>query len=140
MERDTERQAEIDRIKHDLDVLRARHAGYRRLAQILKWFCIGAGLVLAIVALALSVRLFMVDALRGAFCIAALLIFAPALVWLIGSCGLRWIDLATPRMRGIYSPDFFKPDGLRRPSRSEADATEQQISACEQRLSELEAG
>jgi hypothetical protein len=80
----------------------------------------------------------MFDALYGLFYLAALLIFIPALIWMIRLSGLRWIDLAAPRMRGIYHPDFFSPDRPPRPSRSEAEATQQQIAAYEQRLSELD--
>jgi len=132
-----ERDIEIAQIKHALAILRTRYAGYQRLARILKSGFLAVGLMLTIGALAAAVKLFMVDALYGLFCLAALLIFAPALVWMIRSTGLRWIDLAAPRMRGIYHPDFFSPDCPPRPSRSEAEVTEQQIAAYEQRLSEL---
>ena len=132
-----EREIEIAQIKHALDILRTRYAGYQRLARVLKSIAIAVGLILAVGALASIVKLFMADALFGLFCLAALLIFGPALIWLIRSSGLRWIDLAAPRMRGIYHPDFFSPDCPPRPSRSEAEVTEQQIAAYEQRLSEL---
>ena len=133
-----ERDIEIAQLKHDLEILRTRYAGYQRLARILKSVFLAAGLVLAIGALAAAVKLFMADALGGLFCLAALLIFGPALVWIIRLTGLRWIDLAAPRMRGIYHPDFFSPDCPPRPSRSEAEMTQQQIAAYEQRLSELD--
>ncbi len=133
MERDIERA----QIKHALETLRARYAGYQRLARILKSVFLTAGLILAIGALAAAIKLFMADAIAGLFCLAALLIFGPALVWIIRLTGLRWIDLAAPRMRGIYHPDFFSPDCPPRPSRSEAELTQQQIAAYEQRLSEL---
>src|SRR5580698_382443 len=132
-----ERDMEIAQLKHDLEILRARYAGYQRLAIILKSVFMAAGLILAIGALAAAVKLVMADALYGLFCLAALLIFGPVLVWMIRSSGLRWIDLAAPRMRGIYHPDFFSPDCPPRPSRSEAEVTQQQIAAYEQRLSEL---
>jgi hypothetical protein len=61
----------------------------------------------------------------------------PPLCFMIRLTGLRRIDLAAPRMRGIYHPDFFSPDCPPRPSRSEAELTQQQIAAYEQRLSEL---
>ncbi len=94
--------------------------------------------LLAIGALALAIKLFLFDALYGVFFVAALLVFVPATIWLIKSTGLRWIDLATPQLRGIYHPDFFNPDGgLHRGARSEAELTEQQIFARERRLSEL---
>jgi hypothetical protein len=132
-----EREAEINQIKHDLEILRARNAVYQRTARILKSAYIALGFIVAIGALALAVRIFVFDVLYGLFYAAALLIFVTALVWAIRYTGIRWIDLAAPRLRGIYDPDFFKPDGPRRPTRSEAEVTEQQISDYERRLSEL---
>jgi hypothetical protein len=137
MEREMEREIEIEQIKHDLDVLRTRYTGYQRTAKILRYAYMAFGIVLASVALALAVKLFAFDALYGAFYVAALLIVVPVLFWMIRAMDLRWIDLAAPRMRGIYHPDFFKPDAPRRRSRSDAEVTEQQISDYERRLSEL---
>jgi hypothetical protein len=133
-----ERETETAQIKHDLEILRARYAAYQRLGRILKSIFTAAGLILAIGALASAVKLLMFDALYGMFYLAALLIFVPALVWMVRLTGLRWIDLAAPRMRGIYHPDFFDPDRPPRPSRSEAESTQQQIAAYEARLSELD--
>jgi hypothetical protein len=132
-----EREAEINQIKHDLEILQSRYAGYQRLVRIVKPVYIALGLILAIVVLALAVKIFVSDALYGLFFVAALLIFVPALVWSIRSAGIRWIDLAAPRVRGIYDPDFFNPDRARWPTRSEAAVTEQQIADYERRLSEL---
>jgi hypothetical protein len=132
-----EREAEIAQIKQDLEILRARYAGYQRLARIERPIFIVLGLILAIGALALAVEIFAFDVLYGLFYMAALLIFVTAWVWSIRYTGVRWIDLAAPRVRGIYAPDFFKPGGPRWPTRSEADVTEQQIADYERRLSEL---
>jgi hypothetical protein len=133
-----EREAEIDQIKRDLVILQSRYAQYRRIGEILRAVFMALTPLLAIGALALAVKLFLFDALYGVFFVAALLIFVPAMIWLIKSTGLRWIDLATPQLRGIYHPDFFNSDGsLRRGARSEAELTEQQIFARERRLSEL---
>jgi hypothetical protein len=133
-----EREAEIDQIKRDLVILQSRYAQYRRIGEILRAVFMALTPLLAIGALALAVKLFLFDALYGVFFVAALLIFVPAMIWLIKSTGLRWIDLATPQLRGIYHPDFFNSDdSLRRGARSEAELTEQQIFARERRLSEL---
>jgi hypothetical protein len=133
-----EREAEIDQIKRDLVILQSRYAQYRRIGEILRAVFMALTPLLAIGALALAVKLFLFDALYGVFFVAASLIFVPAMIWLIKSTGLRWIDLATPQLRGIYHPDFFNSDGsLRRGARSEAELTEQQIFARERRLSEL---
>ena len=75
-----ERDMEIAQLKHDLEILRTRYAGYQRLAIILKSVFMAAGLILAIGALAAAVKLVMADALYGLFCLAALLIFGPVLV------------------------------------------------------------
>jgi hypothetical protein len=133
-----ERDAEINQIKQDLVILQSRYAQYRRIAGILRAAFTTLMPLSVIGALALAVKLFLFDALYGVFFIAALLIFVPAMIWLIKSTGLRWIDLAAPQLRGIYHPDFFNPDGsLHRGARSEAELTEWQISALERRLSEL---
>ena len=133
---------EVGQLKHDLEILRTRYAGYQRLARIVRSIWISFGVILVVGALAAAVKLCTVDAVAGLFCIAALLIFVPAIVWVIGSCGLRWIDVATPRERRIsdriYYSSFFKPGSPIRPFRSEADSVEQQISDLEQRLTELE--
>jgi hypothetical protein len=133
-----EREAEINQIKRDLAILQSRYAQYRRIAGILRATFTALVPLSVIGALALAVKLFLFDALYGVFFIAALLIFVPAIIWLIKSAELRWIDLAALQLRGIYHPDFFYPDaGLHRGARSEAELTEQQISALERRLSEL---
>jgi hypothetical protein len=133
-----EREAEINQIKRDLIILQSRYAQYRRIARILR-AAFSALMPLSLIgALALAVKFFLFDALYGVFFVAALLIFVPALIWLIKSTELRWIDLAAPQLRGIYHPDFFNSDAnLHRGARSEAELTEQQISALERRLSEL---
>jgi hypothetical protein len=133
-----EHEPEINQIKRDLAILQSRYAQYRRIARILRAAFTALMLVSVIGALALAVKLFMFDALYGVFFVAALLIFVPTMIWLIKLTGLRWIDLAAPQLRGIYHPDFFNPDAsLHRRARSEAELTEQQISAYERRLSEL---
>ncbi len=133
-----EREAEINQIKRDLVILQSRYAQYRRIAGILRAAFTALMPLSVIGALALAVKLFLFDALYGVFFVAALLIFVPAIIWLIKSTELRWIDLAASQLRDIYHPDFFNPDArLHRGARSEAELTEQQISALERRLSEL---
>ena len=134
-----EREAEINQIKRDLIILQSRYAQYRRIAGILRAAFTALMPLSVIGALALAVKLFLFDALYGVFFVAALLIFVPAMIWLIKSTRLRWIDLAAPQLRGTYHPDFFNLDAsLHRGARSEAELTEQQIFTLEQRLSELE--
>jgi hypothetical protein len=133
-----ERAAEVNQIKRDLVILQSRYAQYRRMAGILRATFTALVPLSVIGALALAVKLFLFDALYGIFFVAALLIFVPAIIWLIKSAELRWIDLAASEWRGIYHPGFFYPDAsLHRGARSEAELTEQQISALERRLSEL---
>ena len=133
-----ERAAEINQIKRDLVILQSRYAQYRRMAGILRATFIALAPLSVIGALALAVKIFLFDALYCVFFVAALLIFVPAMIWLIKSAELRWIDLAASEWRGIYHPGFFYPDAsLHRGARSEAELKEQQISALERRLSEL---
>ncbi len=135
-----DRDAEIEQTKGELALLRGRYAQYGRMARILKAFCITVMLLLAIGALAFAVRFFLFDTLYGIFFIGALLVFVPGIAWLVGSLDLRWIDLASPQLRGIYSANFFYPDAdAHHRFRSFADLTEQQIADRERRLSELEA-
>src|ERR1700730_15129866 len=105
-----EREAEINQIKRDLAILQSRYAQYRRIAGILRATFTALVPLSVIGALALAVKLFLFDTLYGVFFIAALLIFVPAIIWLIKSAELRWIDLAALQLRGIYHPDFFYPD------------------------------
>src|SRR5271169_6358632 len=95
-----ERETEIDQIKRDLVILQSRYAQYRRIGTILRAISMALMPLLAIGALALAVKLFLFDALYGIFSVAALLVFVLAIIWLIKSTGLRWIDLATPQLRG----------------------------------------
>ena len=133
-----EREAEIDLIKRELAILRSRYAVYRRTARTVRVIVLATLPVLVIGALISAVMLFRSDLAYGALFLAAVLIFVPAVIWLIRSAELRWIDLATPQIRGIYHPDFFKSEfGSHRRVRSEADITEQQIADRERRLSEL---
>ena len=133
-----EHKAEINQIKRELAILRSRYALYCRMARIVRAFFIALMLLAAIGALASAVKLFRFDPLYGVFFVAALLILVLAVIWLIKSTGLRWIDSAAPQWSGIYHPDFFKPDrSSHRGARSEAELTEQQISDRERRLSEL---
>ena len=130
--------AEIEQTKRELALLRGRYAQYGRMARILKGFCVVVMLLLAIGALACAIRLFLFDTLYAIFFVGALLVFVPGIAWLAGSLDLRWIDLASPQLRGIYSANFFYPDAdAQRKFRSFADLTEQQIADRERRLSEL---
>jgi hypothetical protein len=132
-----ERDAEIDQIKQELAVLQARYARYRRIAQRVRSVFIVLAVVLAIGALAFAIELFLFDALYGAFFTGAIILFAGAMTWFTKSSGLRWIDVASPYFRGIYSPNFFYPDAQQPKPYSEADWLEQQIADRERRLSQL---
>lgn len=133
-----EREGEIEQIKRELTILQARYSLYRRLGRILRRIFMVLALALAIGALAFAVKLFLVDALNGLFFLSAVVLFASVIVWLITASGLRWIDVASPDIRGIYSPSFFYPELQSRTNiRSEAEFIEQQIAERETRLSEL---
>jgi len=130
--------AEVDQIKRELALLRNRYAFYGRLARILRAFFIALTILISIAALAIAIKLFLFDTLYAIFFVGALLVFVPGVAWLVGSLDLRWIDLASPQLRGVYSANFFYPDAdTQRRFRSFADLTEQQIADRERRLSEL---
>jgi hypothetical protein len=134
----TNRDVEIDRIKRELDVLRVRYAFYWRMGRILKLFCVTIIPLFAIGALALAIKLIQSDP-RSAIVFIAVGLFFGAIIWLIGSSDLRWIDLASGQIRGIYDPYFFYPDiDAHERRRSDAELIEQQIADRERRLSELD--
>jgi hypothetical protein len=133
-----DRDAEIEQIKQELALLRSRYAFYGRLAGILRAFFIALMILISIAALAMAIKLFLFDTLYAVFFVGALLAFIPSIAWLVGSLDLRWIYVASPQLRGIYSADFFYPDAdARRKFCSFADLTEQQIADRERRLTEL---
>jgi len=135
-----DRDAEIAQLKRELEILLARYALYRRMAGILKVFFVALGALVAVGAIAFAIKLFLSDVLYGVFFAGALLIFVPAMIWLVRASGLRWIDLADGSLRGIYLPHFYDPNkGLRMRVRSDAELLERQIVDYERRLSELEA-
>jgi hypothetical protein len=131
-----EREAEIEQIKQELSILQDRYSLYRRVAWILRSFFMVLMPVLAIVALAFAIKLFLFDTLYGIFFIGAVLLFIFVIILLVSSSNLRWIDVASPFFRSIYYPDFFYPD-LEPRFRSEAELIERQIADRERRLSEL---
>src|SRR5271169_4093744 len=137
MAQSTDRDAEIDQIKRELDVLRARYAFYCRMGRILKLFCVTIIPLFAIGAIVLAIKLIQSDTRSGVFFMAVGVLFG-AIIWLIGRSDLRWIDLGSGQIRGIYDPYFFYSDiDLHQRRRSDAELIEQQIADRERRLSEL---
>jgi len=132
-----ERDAEINQIKRELEILQTRYAAYRRMAGIIRMIFIVLMPLLATGALVFAVKLYLSDALYGVFFVAASLLFASVMISLIRYLNLRWIDLASPSLRHIYNPSFYDPNSTYRGARSEAELTEWQIVDREQRLSEL---
>jgi hypothetical protein len=131
--------SEIDAIRQELELLRARYAVYGKAARIMRGFFMVLIPVTAITAAVLAAELFMHDVLYGAFFLAAVLFFVAVMTWFVCSLGLRWIDFVSQAPRGIYNPYFFHPDiDPRLRARSDAALIEQQIVDRERRLSELE--
>jgi hypothetical protein len=131
--------SEIEAIRQELALLRARYAVYGKAARIMRGLFIVLIPVTAITAAVLAAEIFMSDALYGAFFLATVLLLVAGLTWYIGSLGLRWIDFVSQSPRGIYNPYFFHPDiDPRLRARSDAALIEQQIVDRERRLSELE--
>jgi len=136
-----ERDAEIDAIRQELALLRARYLVYGKATRIMRGLFMVLIPAAAIAAAVLAAKLFLFDALYGAFFLAAVLLFGAAATWFIRALGLRWIDFVSQSPRGIYNPYFFHP-GIdpRLRARSDAALIEQQIVDRERRLSELSAG
>jgi hypothetical protein len=137
MAQSTDRDVEIDQIKRELDVLRVRYASYCRTGRILKLFCVTIIPLFAIGALFMAIKLIQSDTRSSILFIAVGFLFG-AIIWLIGRSDLRWIDLASGQIRGVYDPYFFYPDNdAHERRRSDAELIEQQIADRERRLSEL---
>ena len=138
----TDRDADIARIRHDLDILRDRYAMYGRMAVVWKWFvCVVIGLVSTAVP-AMIVTLAVSGALTEAMLLAILSsVSATVTVVYFRGRGTRWIDMASMPFYGPLDPFKYYPDRQQRPRlRSDAQYLELQIAECEQRLSELTAG
>jgi hypothetical protein len=134
-----DRDAEINRIKKELEILRARHALYARMGRVLKIFFAVWTPLFATGLLALAVNLIVVDALSGVFFLGVLLAFGLLAIWLTRLCNFRWIDLASSRVYGNpLNPCFVYPN-MRR-CNSDAQLIEEQIAERERRLSELGEG
>jgi hypothetical protein len=134
-----ERDAEIDQIKRELAILRARYAGYCRSALMLKGFFT---LLLPVVAVALAIKLFLFDAFYGLFFIGMVFVFAAAIILSLKPAGIRWIDVAAfpfgnTLVHRMYEPYFFYPDAYPKP-RNDVELVEMQIKDRERRLRELE--
>jgi len=139
-----DREAEIDQIKKELEILRARYALYGRMGRILKIFLMVWIPLFAIGILALATKLFLFDTFYGVFFVGvALIIFVAGIIWLVGYPDprdkhrpLRWMDFASPPLQ--YSNTFTDLSSflLRRPV-SDVEMIEQQIADRERRLSEL---
>lgn len=133
-------EAEIAKIRSELDILRARYALYARWGRVLRiffmiWLPLFAGVVLGLV-----IKLFLYDTIFGAFAVGMMCIVA-AILWLLRDRNQplflpgRWINLASLPMRptSLYPgvPSFYFS------LRSDAEIIEQQIAEREQRMVEL---
>jgi hypothetical protein len=137
MTQSMDHDAEFDQLKRELEVLRERYALYCQMGRILKLFCVTIIPLFAIGEIVLAIKWIQSDARSGLFFIVFGVLFG-AISWLIGSSDLRWIDLASGQIRGIYEPYFFYPDiDVHERRRSDAELIEQQIADRERRLSEL---
>jgi hypothetical protein len=138
-----DRDAEIDQINRELDILRARYALYERMGRILKvYFAVITPLIAGAV-LALAIKFILMDALSGAFLAGVLLVLGLMIFLRVRDSNLRWIDVASwiPRTTNPY---FYRPSTSnlgfflgRLPS--DARIIEQQIVDRRQRLVELDA-
>jgi hypothetical protein len=136
-----DRDAEIARIRHELDVLRTRYSTYERWGRVLRiFFMIWTPLFLVVVA-ALIIKAFLADPFMGGF-FAALAVVACLVLWLTRAPQSpfpllrgRWVDAASSLGMGISLYPGVVSFGLTQ--RSDAQEIEQQIAEREQRLVEL---
>jgi hypothetical protein len=136
------RDAEIAQINRELEILRTRYALYERMGRMLRVFFLALIPVVAIGALVLAIKFFLVDPLYGLFFVGGVLLFSAAIYWLISGSDIRWIDLAS-QPRRFANPYTYTTDypGIgsffycRRPS--DAETIERQIADRERRLAEL---
>ena len=138
-----DRDAEIAQINRELEILRDRYALYERMGRMLRVFFLAMIPVVAIGALVLAIKFFLVDPLYGLFFVGGALIFSVAIYWLIAGSDIRWIDLASqpPRFANPYTyttdyPGFGSFFYRRQPS--DAETIERQIADRERRLAELD--
>jgi hypothetical protein len=87
-----ERDAEIDQVKRELEILQARYALYGRSARMLRGFFI---FLMPVVALGLAITLFFFDALYGLFFAGMMLVLAALATLSLKTSGIRWIDVAS---------------------------------------------
>jgi hypothetical protein len=136
-------ETETERIKRELDILRARYALFQKCAKVMKLvLAVGIPLCLAVLIVLLLPTL-RTDPLFGGFVLALTIVLGGLFFWLNGRPhpegprnaldGWRMIDFASPLRVYPYSRRWTGPF-------SEAQTIEDMIAAREQRLAELEAG
>ena len=136
-------EAEIERIEHELEILRARYALFEKWGRITKVFLatvIPASLILIVV---LSVRAIPNDLFFGLF-IGGMICVAVGLLWFGVRLGplcpnsraqnWRAIDMVSPQP---YPSDFFPWNRFFSGPLSEAQEIEDMIAVREKRLAEL---
>jgi hypothetical protein len=128
-----DRNAEIEQITLELELLRERYAQYERWGGVLRIFFIIWVPLFVIASTAIIIKLFFVDAFMGTF-FGALAVVIALMCWLArdrqptaATRRRRWIDLAS-LPPSAFTWTFGKP---------EAPMVEEQIAARERRLAEL---
>ncbi|MDI1342602.1 MAG: hypothetical protein PSV22_00680 [Pseudolabrys sp.] len=133
-----DRNAEINEVRRELAILRARHALFARWGRILKAFFGFAMPLFAITLATAGVAFGGADPFIASF-VTALMIVVCAIVYLIFSPRdprRGWIDLASPPMGFAYPPKGIGAF-LFAARPSDALVIEEQIAARERRLAEL---
>jgi hypothetical protein len=134
-----DRKAEIEKINHELDILRARHALYAKYGRIWKVFVMP---LFAVALAAVAVMIFFFDTAYGVFFVAITFALTGYIIWYsrgpYGYAGRRygWIDLASSPIR--FTNRYTDLGSfLFRWGPSDAQMIEEQIAEREQRLLEL---
>jgi hypothetical protein len=130
------RDAEVDQIKRELEILRTRYTLYGRMGRVLKVFFMVWTPMFAIVLLAIDVKFIRDDSLSGIFFLGVLLVFGLLIIRLIQVRKFRWIDFASSRIYGDRLNPYFAYRNFGR-YKSDAQLIEEQIAERERRLSDL---
>jgi hypothetical protein len=134
-------ETEIQRIEHELQILRARYALFAKCARVMKVFCAVVIPLTGVLLVVLILRAFPEDVTAALFFIGMYIVVAAIITWLClsmsppGGGPRHWLDAS--RMIDIVSPQPPVVGYRRTWPFSEAQAIERMITGREQRLAEI---
>jgi hypothetical protein len=134
-------ETEIQRIEHELQILRARYALFAKCARVMKVFCAVVIPLTGVLLVVLILRAFPEDVIAAFFFIGMYIFVAAIITWLWLSMSppeggpRHWLD--PPRMIDLVSPQRMVWEFRRTWPFSEAQAIERMITVREQQLAEI---